>query len=73
MESALVAAQAKLELIQQQLERAHVRAPFDGVIIKGDLGQSVGAPLERGAELLTLAPDAGHRAVIAAEESKWLS
>ncbi len=64
------AAQAKLELIQQQLERAHVRAPFDGVIIKGDLSQSVGAPLERGAELLTLAPDTGYRVMIEAEESE---
>jgi multidrug efflux pump subunit AcrA (membrane-fusion protein) len=64
------AVQSKLELIQQQLERAHVRAPFDGVIIKGDLSQSVGAPLERGAELLTLAPDAGYRVMVEAEESE---
>lgn len=48
IKNALVAAQAKLELIQRQLERAHVRAPFDGVIIKGDLSQSVGAPAGAG-------------------------
>lgn len=63
------AVQAKLDLIQQQLERSHLRAPFDGVVIKGDLAQSIGAPLERGAELVTLAPDSGYRVVIEADES----
>jgi RND family efflux transporter MFP subunit len=63
------AAQARLDLIRQQLERSHLRAPFDGVVIEGDLSQSIGAPLERGAELITLAPDSGYRVVIEADES----
>lgn len=64
------AARAKLELLQQQIERSHVRAPFDGIVIKGDLSQSVGAPVERGAELITLAPDTGYRVMIEAEEAE---
>lgn len=64
------AARARLELLQQQIERSQLRAPFDGVVIKGDLTQSIGAPVERGAELITLAPDTGYRVMIEAEESE---
>ena len=64
------AARAKLELLQQQLDRSLLRAPFDGIVIKGDLSQSVGAPVERGAELITLALDTGYRVMIEAEESE---
>ena len=64
------AARARLELLQQQLDRSLLRAPFDGVVIKGDLSQSIGAPVERGAELITLAPDTGYRVMIEAEESE---
>lgn len=64
------AVRARLDLLQQQLERAHLRAPFDGVVIKGDLSQSIGAPVERGAELITLAPSSGYRVMIEAEETE---
>ena len=36
-------AQAQLALVEHQLQRARIRAPFDGVVIKGDLSQ-VAAP-----------------------------
>jgi RND family efflux transporter MFP subunit len=64
------AARARLDLLQQHLERSHLRAPFDGVVIKGDLSQSIGAPVERGAELITLAPSSGYRVMIQAEETE---
>lgn len=64
------ATRARLELLQQQIERSHLRAPFDGVVIKGDLSQSIGAPVERGAELITLAPSNGYRVMIEAEETE---
>ncbi len=64
------AARARLELLQQQIERSQLRAPFDGVVIKGDLTQSIGTPVERGAELITLAPSTGYRVMIEAEESE---
>ena len=64
------AVRAKLDLLQQQLERSQLRAPFDGIVIKGDLSQSIGAPVERGAELITLSPDTGFRVMVEAEESE---
>jgi RND family efflux transporter MFP subunit len=64
------AVRAKLDLLQQQMERSRLRAPFDGVVIKGDLSQSIGAPVERGSELMTLAPGTGYRVLIEAEETE---
>lgn len=65
-----LAARARLDLLQQQLDRSHLRAPFDGIVIKGDLSQSIGAPVERGAELITLTPDTGFRVMVEAEETE---
>lgn len=67
-QSRMMAAQAKLDLIQQNLSRAQLRAPFDGVVIEGDLTQAIGAPMERGTRLITLAPDTGYRVMIEADE-----
>jgi hypothetical protein len=41
-------ARAKLGLVEEQMARANVRSPFDGVVIMGDLTQSLGAPVRRG-------------------------
>lgn len=64
------AVRARIELLQQQIERSQLRAPFAGVVIKGDLSQSIGAPIERGVELVTLSPSSGYRVMIEAEESE---
>jgi multidrug resistance efflux pump len=61
-------ARAQLELVRQQLERTRLVAPIDGVVIQGDLSQSLGAPVQRGDALLTLAPSDRHRLVIEVDE-----
>jgi len=61
-------ARAQLELIDQSLARARVQAPFDGVVIKGDLTQSLGAPVQRGETLLTLAPSNDFRLIVEVDE-----
>ena len=61
-------ARAQLELVRQQLERTRLLAPIDGVVIKGDLGQALGAPVQRGDALLTLAPAGQHRLVVDVDE-----
>jgi multidrug resistance efflux pump len=73
----IVIARAKLEQAQsqhslalQQLERSTLRAPIDGVLLSGDLTQSVGMPLKRGQELMTIAPDRGWRIVAEVEEQE---
>lgn len=61
-------ARAQLELVEQQLTRSRVRAPFAGVVIKGDLSQSLGAPVQRGEVLLTIAPADEFRLIIEVDE-----
>jgi biotin carboxyl carrier protein len=61
-------AQAQLTLVEYQMQRARIRAPFDGVVIKGDLSQSLGAPVQRGEVLMTLAPDERFRVIIEVDE-----
>lgn len=61
-------AQAQLTLVEHQMQRARIRAPFDGVVIKGDLSQSLGAPVQRGEALMTLAPDERFRVIIEVDE-----
>lgn len=62
-------AKAQLSLVDQQLSRLKVVAPFDGVVIQGDLRQQLGAPLKRGENLLTLAPGLDWRVVLEVDES----
>lgn len=62
-------ARAQLELVTHQLGRTRIEAPFDGVVIAGDLSRSVGAPVQRGDTLLTLAPAQGWRVVVEIDEA----
>lgn len=45
---------AQRDLISTQVEQTRLLAPFDGVVIKGDLVQLLGSPLKRSDILLTL-------------------
>jgi multidrug resistance efflux pump len=62
-------AKAQLALVEQQLQRLRIVAPFDGVVIQGDLRQQLGAPVKRGETLLTLAPGLDWRVVLEVDES----
>jgi multidrug efflux pump subunit AcrA (membrane-fusion protein) len=61
-------ADARLALIDQQLERMRVTAPFDGLVVSGDLSQALGAPVERGDVLFALAPLDGYRVRLKVDE-----
>ncbi len=66
--SKLEQTQAQLDLARGQLERAQLKAPFDGVLLSGDLTQSIGMPVKRGQELMTVAPDRSFRIVVEVNE-----
>lgn len=55
-QSRVTQADAQIALIDNQLERAQLRAPFDGIVIQGDLTHAVGASVTRGQKLMTIAP-----------------
>ena len=61
-------ARAKLGLVEEQISRASVVAPFDGVVIMGDLSQSLGAPVRRGDTLVTVAPADQFRLILEVDE-----
>jgi multidrug efflux pump subunit AcrA (membrane-fusion protein) len=61
-------ARAQLDLVDAHLARTQVVAPFDGVVIKGDLSQSIGAPVQRGEILLVVAPAESFRLMIDVDE-----
>jgi RND family efflux transporter MFP subunit len=61
-------ARAKLQLVQTQMDRVRLVAPFDGVVITGDLTQSLGAPVKKGESLLTLAPEHDYRVMLEVDE-----
>jgi len=60
--------EAQLSLIDEQLSRTRVTAPFNGVIMSGDLSQSLGAPVERGQELFKVAPLDAYRVIVEVDE-----
>ena len=59
---------AEIELAEQQLDSIHLTAPFDGVVIEGDLGQQLGSPVERGQALFKIAPLDDYRIVLRVDE-----
>jgi multidrug resistance efflux pump len=61
-------AAAQLELVRHQLGRTKLTAPIDGVVIKGDIGQNLGAPVQRGDALMTLAPAEQYRLMVEVDE-----
>jgi RND family efflux transporter MFP subunit len=61
-------ARAQLSLVQSRLQRTQVTAPFDSVVITGDLTQSLGAPVKKGEALMTLAPEHDFRVILEVDE-----
>ena len=61
-------AAAQLALLDEQLARTRLLAPFDGVIIAGDLSQALGTPVERGQVLFEVAPLDDYRVILNVDE-----
>ena len=59
---------AEIQLTQNALRQTQLRAPFDGIIIKGDPGQSLGAPVEIGQSLFEVAPLEDYRVLLEVAE-----
>jgi RND family efflux transporter MFP subunit len=64
----LAQAKAQLRLAEEKLGRTRLVAPFDGVVVSGDLSQHLGAPVEQGKVLFELAPLDSYRVVLQVDE-----
>lgn len=60
--------QARLEHIDNQLAQTRLLAPLEGIIIRGDLSQQLGAPVEVGQLLFAVAPQHHYQVVLQVQE-----
>jgi RND family efflux transporter MFP subunit len=68
LQEQLAQVEAQIALIDEQLSRTRILAPFDAIVVKGDLSQSLGAPVERGNVLFELAPLDTYRVIMKVDE-----
>ena len=61
-------ARAQLDLTLEKLSRVQVTAPFDAVVVQGDLSQQLGSPVEQGKVLFELAPLDAWRVILKVDE-----
>ena len=61
-------AEAQLNLAAEKLARVRLAAPFDGLVVSGDLSQALGSPVERGQVLFTVAPLEAYRVILKVDE-----
>lgn len=61
-------AEAQLALVEGRLERARLTAPFDGLVVFGDLSQLIGTPVDEGHTLFEVAPLEGYRVVLQVDD-----
>jgi hypothetical protein len=61
-------ARAEMDMIDAMLVRSRIVAPFDGILIEGDLTQSLGAPVRRGEVLMVVAPAGEFRLIVEVDE-----
>ncbi|CUS37541.1 conserved hypothetical protein [Candidatus Nitrospira nitrosa] len=60
--------ESELALVDDQLAHTRVMAPFDGIVVSGDLSQSLGSPVEKGKVLFEIAPLDSYRVVLEVDE-----
>jgi RND family efflux transporter MFP subunit len=61
-------ADAEIALIEEMLARTRLVAPFDGIVARGDLSQSLGSPVTRGEVLFEIAPLDRYRIILEVDE-----
>ena len=60
--------EAEIALYDDQLARTRVVAPFNGIVVTGDLSQELGAPVDKGKVLFEIAPLDAYRLIVEVDE-----
>ena len=63
-------AEAQLALVNTQLERANLTAPFDGLVVSGDLDQRLGSSISKGEILLSVSELDQYRIKMLVQENR---
>jgi multidrug efflux pump subunit AcrA (membrane-fusion protein) len=61
-------ADAEIALLDEEISRTRVTAPFDSFVVSGDLSQALGSPVERGDTMFELAPLDSYRVILEVDE-----
>jgi multidrug efflux pump subunit AcrA (membrane-fusion protein) len=61
-------ADAQYALATQRIVKAKISAPFDGIVVSGDLSQLIGSPVEQGKKLFEIAPLTSFRVILQVDE-----
>ncbi len=62
-------AEAQIDLLDEQISRSTLTAPYDALVVSGDLSQSIGVAVQRGQELFRLAPLDSYRVIVQVDEA----
>ena len=68
LDSQIRQAESQLALAEDNLARARIMAPFDGMVVAGDLSQMLGSPVEKGKTLFEIAPLDAYRLIVHVDE-----
>lgn len=60
--------EAQLALVTEKIGRARLVAPYDGIVVSGDLSQQIGSPVESGKKLFEIAPLQSYRVILQVDE-----
>jgi len=63
-------AEIQLDMVDMQIERAEIRAPFPGLIVNGDLSQRLGGAVSKGELLFEISPLDRYRVNLHIRESR---
>jgi biotin carboxyl carrier protein len=63
-------AEAQIALLDDQISRARIVAPFDGLVVSGDLSQALGSPVDTGQVLFEVAPLDSYRVTFRVDEKE---
>lgn len=63
-------AEAQLQMVEMLLQRADIKAPFDGIIVSGDLSQRLGGAVTKGELLFEVSPMNEYRIDLKIRESR---
>jgi hypothetical protein len=61
-------AEEQLKLVTEKIRRARLAAPFDGIVVSGDLSQKIGSPVQLGEKLFEIAPLQSYRIILQVDE-----
>lgn len=63
-------AKAQLDLAESRLKRTEIKAPFNGLVVSGDLSQRLGAAVQQGEVLFEITPLEDYRVILLVNEQR---